>query len=161
MSANTRDAERIDRLFSTGAARLDRWYELTLAAQSWAARPDKRGRSVVEAALAELRPAESFFGYPGPRLLRALEDQIAQGDAGDVARLVQRINNALLSDSYRADASDWETADDAAEGPGAVRLPPRLDSGETRRPYFELLIVSPAPPARWASTAQDMRRLSR
>ena len=66
---------------------------------------------------------ESFFGYPGPRLLRAIEDQIAQGDAGDVARLVQRINTALMSDSYRADASDWETADDAAEGPGAVRLP--------------------------------------
>ena len=78
-----------------------------------------------------MRPAESFFGYPGPRLLRAIEDQIAQGDAGDVARLVQRINAALMSDSYRADASDWETADDAAEGPARVRLPPRLDTGET------------------------------
>ena len=118
------DSERIDRLFSTGEARLDRWYNLALAAQTWAARPDKSGRAAVEAALAELRPSESFFGYPGPRLLRAIEDQIAQGDGGDVARLVQRINTALMSDSYRADASDWDTTDDATEGPGALRLPP-------------------------------------
>src|SRR5262245_15216555 len=128
MSAKSQDPERIDRLFSTGEARLDRWYALALAAQAWAAKPTTAGRAAAEAALGALRAAESFFGYPGPRLLRAIEDQIAQGDAGDVARLVQRINSALLSDSYRADASDWETADDAAEGPGAVRLPPRLDS---------------------------------
>ena len=161
MKAGTRDPERIDRLFSTGQARLDRWYNLALAAQTWAAKPSKSGRAAVEAALGDLRPAESFFGYPGPRLLRAIEDQIAQGDAGDVGRLVQRINAALMSDSYRADASDWDTADDSAEAPGAVRLPPRLDTGETRRPYFELLIVSPAPPARWPAVAQDLRRLRR
>src|SRR4029453_9423839 len=142
-------AGRPDRLFSTGEARLDRWYKLALAAQGWAAKPDKRGRAAVEAALDELRPAESFFGYPGPRLLRAIEDQIAQGDGGDVARLVQRINGALVSNTSRADAADRETSDDTTEGAGALRLPPRLDSGETRRPYFELLIVSPAPPARW------------
>jgi arginine decarboxylase len=161
MSVVSRDPERVDRLFSTGEARLDRWYALSRAADAWAAKPTKSGRATVEAALAELKPSESFFGYPGPRLLRAIEDQIAQGDGGDVARLVQRINAALMSSSYRADASDWDTADDAAEGAGAVRLPPRLDTGEARRPYFELLIVSPSPPARWPAVAQDLRRLRR
>ncbi len=109
-------AQRVDRLFSTGEARLDRWYNLALAAQIWAAKPDKSGRAAVETAFAELRQAENFFGYPGPRLLRAIEDEIAQGDGGDVARLVRRINAALLSNSYRADASDWETTDDATDG---------------------------------------------
>ena len=161
MKATLTNPERVDRLFSTGEARLDRWYKLALAAQVWAAKPDKNGRAAVETAFAELRQPESFFGYPGPRLLRAIEDQIAQGDGGDVARLVQRINGALMSNSYRADASDWETTDEAADGSGALRLPPRLDSGETRRPYFELLIVSPAPPARWPALAQDLRRLRR
>ena len=161
MKATLTNPERVDRLFSTGEARLDRWYKLALAAQVWAAKPDKNGRAAVETAFAELRQPESFFGYPGPRLLRAIEDQIAQGDGGDVARLVQRINGALMSNSYRADASDWETTDEAADGSGALRLPPRLDSGETRRPYFELLIVSPAPPARWPAVAQDLRRLRR
>src|SRR5438128_1182433 len=161
MKAVPSSPERIDRLFSTGEARLDRWYKLTFATQAWAAKHDEGGRTAVEAAFAELRPAESFFGYPGPRLMRAIEDEIAQGDAGDIARLVQRIYNALMSNSYRADATDWETTDDATNGVAGVRLPPRLELGETRRPYFEMLIVTPAPPARWASTTQELRRLRR
>jgi len=161
MKAVPSSPERIDRLFSTGEARLDRWYKLVFAAQAWAAKHDEGGRTAVEAAFADLRPAESFFGYPGPRLLRAIEDEIAQSDAGDIARLVQRIYNALMSNSYRADAADWETTDDATNGVAGVRLPPRLESGETRRPYFELLIVSPAPPGRWPATTQELRRLRR
>jgi arginine decarboxylase len=160
MKTGASSPARVDRLFSTGEARLDRWYQLTLAAQGWAARKDKGGRGATEAAYAELRAAESFFGYPGPRLLRAVEDEIAQGDGGDVARLVQRIYAALLSNSYRGDAADWETTTDATEG-GAGRLPPRLESGDTRRPYFELLIVSPASPARWPTVTQELRRLRR
>src|SRR2546425_8449823 len=109
MKAVPSSPERIDRLFSTGEARLDRWYKLTFAAQAWAAKHDEGARTTVETAFAELRPAESFFGYPGPRLMRAIEDEIAQGDAGDIARLVQRIYNALMSNSYRADAADWRS----------------------------------------------------
>ena len=154
-------SERIDRLFSTAEARLERWYALVSVAQAWAVKPDRAARAAVEVALAELRPAESFFAYPGPRLLRAVEDEIAQGDAGDVARLVRRIYNALLSSGYRADAADWETSDDGADSDGMVRLPPRLDSAETRRPYFETLIVSAAPPSRWPAIALDLRRLRR
>src|SRR2546428_7473933 len=161
MKAVPSSPERIDRLFSTGEARLDRWYKLVFAAQAWAAKHGEGGRTAVEAAFADLRPAESFFGYPGLRLLRAIEDEIAQGDAGDIARLVQRIYNALMSNSYRADAADWETTDDATNGVAGVRLPPRLDSGETRRPYFQLLIVSPAPPGRWPATTKELRRLRR
>src|SRR3989442_15927430 len=101
--------EPIDRLFSTGEARLDRWYKLTFATQAWAAKHDEGGRTTVETAFAELRPAESFFGYPGPRLLRAVEDEIAQGDAGDFARLQQPIYNARCSNTYRADAAKSET----------------------------------------------------
>src|SRR5438876_231682 len=124
MKAVPQRPERIDRLFSTGEARLDRWYKLTFAAQAWAAKHDEGGRTAVEAAFAELRPAESFFGYPGLRLLRAIEDEIAQDDAGDIARLVQRIYNALMSKSYGADAADWETTDDATNGVAGVRLLP-------------------------------------
>ena len=41
-----------DRL-STGEARIDRGYKLALAAQAWAARPDKASRAAVDAALAD------------------------------------------------------------------------------------------------------------
>jgi arginine decarboxylase len=161
MKADPRTPERIDRLFSTAEARLERWGALAAAAMAWAATQDKRERPAVEAALWELRAAESFFGYPGPRLLRAIEEEIAQGDGGDVARLVQRIYNALLSSTYRTDASDWETGEDKTDGAGVLRLPPRLDTGETRRPYFELLIVAGSTPSRWPAITQDMRRLRR
>ena len=113
------------------------------ASQARQERPGGRG-----VALTELRPAESFFGYPGPCSCARSRDQIAQGDGGDVARLVQRINGALLSNSYRPDASDWETSDDAAEAPerSACRRAWILvrHAGRTSM----LLIVSPAPPAR-------------
>src|SRR2546426_1144001 len=161
MTSVAPNAERIDRLFSTAEARLERWYTLVSTAHAWAVKSDKAGRVAVETALAELRPAESFFAYPGPRLLRAIDEEIAQGDGGDVARLVRRMYNALLSSSYRADSADWETSDDGADGNGMVRLPPRLDSSDTRRPYFEVLIVSPAPQGRWPAITQDLRRLRR
>src|SRR5881397_2591865 len=161
MTSVAPNAERIDRLFSTAEARLERWYTLVSTAQAWAVKSDKAGRVAVETALAELRPAESFFAYPGPRLLRAIDEEIAQGDGGDVARLVRRMYNALLSSSYRADSADWETSGDGADGNGMVRLPPRLDSSDTRRPYFEVLIVSPAPQGRWPAITQDLRRLRR
>src|SRR5262249_27244107 len=142
-------------------ARLERWYRLVAATQSWSVKSDKAGRSAVESALAESRAAESFFAYPGPRLLRAIDDEIAQGDGGDVARVVRRVYNALLSNSYRADSADWETTDDATDGGGMLRLPPTIDSGERRRPYFETLIVSPAPPTPWAPVPQDFWRVCR
>src|SRR5262245_6744665 len=124
---------RIDRLFSTGEARLDRWRGLVLAADAWAARSDKAGRAAVEAALAELRPLEDYFGYPGPRLLRGLDDQIAQGDAGDVARLARRVFRALMSSSYRSEAADWEPGEEADDAASALRLPPTAPA-EARRP---------------------------
>ena len=38
MNDAVKDDRRIDRLFSTGEARLGRWRSLTLAAETWAAR---------------------------------------------------------------------------------------------------------------------------
>src|SRR2546422_2701773 len=157
MTSVAPNAGGTDRLFSTAEARLERWSTLVSAAHAWAVKSDKAGRVAVETALAELRPAESFFAYPGPRLLRAIDEEIAQGDGGDVARLVRRMYNALLSSSYRADSADWETSDDGADGNGMVRLPPRLDLSDTRPPHFQAVIVSPAPQGRWPAITQDLR----
>src|SRR2546422_2210413 len=110
MTSVAPNAGGTDRLFSTAEARLERWSTLVSAAHAWAVKSDKAGRVAVETALAELRPAESFFAYPGPRLLRAIDEEIAQGDGGDVARLVRRMYNALLSSSYPAGSADWGTA---------------------------------------------------
>ena len=86
---------RIDHFFSAVAARLDRWRDLNRAAQTWAASPaggDAAGlQAACAAALAELLPMEDFQAYPGARLLNAIEDRLAGGDALGTARLVQRV----------------------------------------------------------------------
>jgi hypothetical protein len=85
---------------------------------------------------------EDFFAYPGPRLMKAL---------------AERISGALLSGSYRYDGNEWEMADDAAEA-ASERLSPTFSGGDTHRPYFEALFVTPAPAASRAKTAGELRR---
>jgi arginine decarboxylase len=164
MAKATSGGPHLDHFFSSSAARLDRWRELNAAAQTWAAeargRGTRSGRAAVEAALTEVRPLEDFFAYPGPRLMKVLAERIADDDAFGVGRLVRRMSGALLSGSYRYDSGEWEAGDDASANV-ADRLPPALDGGESRRPYFETLFVTPAPAANLAKIAQEIRRLRR
>ena len=107
-------APNLDHFFSSSAARLDRWRELNAKAQTWAAeaRSGKRGagRAATEAALAEVRPLEDFFAFPGHRLMKTLAERIGSDDALAVGRLARRISGALLSGSYRYDSSEWESS---------------------------------------------------
>ena len=164
MSNATKINPRLDNFFSVSAARLDRWRELNATAQAWAAgvhgANPRAGRAAVEAALADVRPLEDFFAYPGLRLMNALTERIASDDAMGVARMLRRVSGALLSGSYRYDASQWDTADEAAPTV-ADRLPLAPDDGAARRPYFETLFVSPAPAANLPQIAQEIRRLRR
>jgi arginine decarboxylase len=74
MATASSRAPNLDHFFSSSAARLDRWRELNAKAQTWAA--DARngkpgsGRAATEAALAEVRPLEDFFAFPGHRLMK-------------------------------------------------------------------------------------------
>ncbi len=154
----------LDHLFSTSAARNDRWRELNAAAQTWAAdfsaATKKKGREAVESALAMVRPLEDYFAYPGQALMKTVSDRIAEEDAVGVARLIRRISGALLSGSYRQNGRDWE-----AEGEGTDslpdRLPPSMDRPESHRPYFETLFVASAPASQHAQIAREIRRLRR
>lgn len=164
MTTETNESHRLDHLFSNSAARLDRWRELNAKAQTWAAeaRSGKTasGAAPVQEALADLRAMESYFAYPGARLLRALDDRIADGDAMGTARLILRMSNALLSGTYRYDEGEWEAAEESS-GEGPDRTPPGLAGSHARRPYFEALFVSPAPPARAAAISREIRELRR
>jgi len=164
MSAKTTQNASLDHLFSSSAARLDRWRELNAVTQEWAADARSgnlaRGRAQVEAALAEVRPLEDFFAYPGHQLLKVLDERISQDDAMGVGRLIRRISGALLSGSYRYDSSEWEAADDSTPTV-PNRLSAALEGGESHRPYFETLFVTPAPAASLPKLAHDIRRLRR
>lgn len=162
MAKISASAPRIDHFFSAVAARLDLWRDLSRAAQAWAANPASRGDASLQArcneALTALVPMESFQAYPGARLLNAIKERLAAGDALGTARLVQRVSSALMSRSYRSDAGEWELED---EPTAAERAMPTALGEAPRRPYFEVLVVTPTPPSRWPAHGQQMRKLRR
>ena len=164
MASPTASTLQLDHFFSSSAARLDRWRELNARAQAWAAEGARAkggvGRAAVDAALVELYALEDFFAYPGPRLMKALAERVSGEDALGVGRLVRKISGALLSGTYRYDSNEWESADDASD-PAPERVATPLGEGESHRPYFETLFVTPLPAASRAKTARDIRRLRR
>jgi arginine decarboxylase len=114
----------------------------------------------VSAALDDLGVFEAYFAYPGPRLLAALRDRIAEGSADGTARLARRISEALLTRAYKHDINAWQTADDHAD------TPPDLDAvvtgrGHHGRPYFEMLVVSPHGAERNMHLTAEIRGLRR
>jgi arginine decarboxylase len=155
-------APRIDHFFSAVAARHDLWRDLNRAAQAWAASPTSRNDAKLQAActtaLGAVLPMEDFQAYPGGRLINALKERQAGGDAIGVARLVQRVSSALMTRSYRSDPGEWESEDDASE---AERVMPTALGESTAKPYFEVLFVTPTPPSRWPAHVQQIRKLRR
>jgi arginine decarboxylase len=159
------EAPRVDQFFMAEEARFDRWRTLLRASRLWnrsLAQPEPskaQHQATVTNSFQELRQWEDFFAYPGQKLVALLEDRISSGDATGAARLIQSISNALLTHSYRSNVGDWESEDEAPINLGE-RVP---GAGEdaAHRPYFEVLVVSPARRTAWQELAQDLRKLRR
>ena len=155
--ANRRPPQ-IDQFFAGPGARGDQWRGLVELAEAWSRGSSDRAK--VEATLAEMTATEEFHAYPGPQLLAALRDHVAAGDAGATASLARRITRALLTRSFRQNQADWETHE-GDEAAAADVLPPSLGRSDAHRPYFEILIVTGVPTARWPALAAEWRRLRR
>jgi arginine decarboxylase len=151
----------IDTFFSALDARQDRWRDLSAAARSWAADTLGEGTALrrVQGLFFEIEPMEEFWAYPGPTLMRGLRDALAAQD-GVFVSLVQKIGRALSSGSYRHDQSAWdpliESKADASEA-----MPPDAQDVGARKPYFEVLIVTPTDPAHWEEARRQIYRLRR
>jgi len=147
---------RVDQFFTAAEARFDRWRSLLDAARTWAVRADSDSTPVL-AAFRELRQWEDYFAYPGPALLRDLEERLTSRDATGTVRLVQLINAALLTHSYRSNAADWEGEEQTA------RFGERLPGADEllHRPYFEVLVVTPMRRDAWPEIAQEYKTLRR
>src|SRR5947207_5606028 len=157
---------RVDQFFTGAETRFDRWRSLLQAARAWEGaasqqRPEnEKYQAVVSASVAELRQWEDFFAYPGQALLKTLDERIASGDAGGTTRLVQFLSTALLTHSYRTDAADRE-GDDQSSIDFSESVPGAGEETAPHRPYFEVLVVSPARASAWADLAQELRKLRR
>jgi arginine decarboxylase len=154
--------------YSAYAERLDRWRTLSRIARSWAAadhtsHDDKSIsdlRSIASDLLGQMETLESFFAYPGAKLMATVRERLSGGDAGGLVRLVQSISGALLTRSYREDPSAVDAADDS-DSAVPIASAQAADGAATHKPYFEVLFVSGTSPASWPELCERIRRLRR
>jgi arginine decarboxylase len=156
----------VDQFFTVAEARFDRWRSLLQEARDWEHAvqqqlPEKeKYHRAVSASFIELHQWEDFFAFPGDALLKVLDERISSGDAAGTARLAQSISAALLTHSYRANVDEWES-EDQPQISFADKVPGSAQDTLLYRPYFEVLVVSPARAPAWSDLAQELRRLRR
>src|ERR1700722_4960022 len=149
---------RIDRFFSGLGARADEWRAVVEAAKAWST--GAADRASFEQQLSELAISEENHAYPRPRLMAALKERSAAGDAAGALALAMRFTHALQTRSFRQHAGDWDVhADTDTETPDL--LPPGFGDTVTRRPYFETLVVTGVPSTNWPSLGAEWRKLRR
>ena len=154
----------LNQFFSAAEARVDRWrslHRVTKALAASDASAIERMRSEVNALLEELRPLEELNGYPGPELMAQINEQLEAGDSAALARTVQRVSAALMSNSYRDNAHAWSEDEDNESRMSDSILPPTVGRGQSRRPYFEVLIVAAGERATWPELRETFRKLRR
>lgn len=130
--------------------------------QGTAPNTEKEGALFTEAfsLYGEMAALESLFAYPGPRLMAAVEQALAERNAGVCHRLVGVISTALLTNTYRHDPATWDPMqNDPSRTPDL--LPPDVQGGNGHKPYFETLIVTPADPVQWERGRHELKRLRR
>jgi arginine decarboxylase len=153
----------MSQFLAASEARVDRWRILNRVARALVSAGGKAAeplRHEAASVLAELVPLEDVNGYPGPHLMAQIRERLQTGDTTGLARLVQRISSALLSNSYRDDLEAW-SAEDEGDAHLPDVLPPSIGRGQARRPYFEILIVSAGDRANWPALRESFRRLRR
>jgi len=155
----------LSHFFSEAEARIDRWRQINAVSRAWEAaiaqgQSDERFHTEAVQLYAEIRPLEDYWAYPGPRLMATIGEIIEEHKAGVFARIVQKVSNALLTGAYRYESAAWDPLEEE-EGIVPDVLPPDLQPGEAHKPYFEVLIVTPADPGTWERGRNTLRRLRR
>ena len=156
---------QVDRFFTGTEARYDRWRKLLQFAREWESAasqrsPEESHRARVVSSIEGLRQWEDFYAYPGDTLLNSLNQRAKSGDAIGTTRLARMISTAIVSHSFRENPGEWEKEEDAAPSL-SDRLPLSGEPKIAHRPYFEVLIVSPARQAAWRELRDEFRRLRR
>jgi len=75
---------------------------------------------------------------------RALADRRLDGSCPPGAA----ISSGLMTNSYRDSTEAWK-AEEETEARSTDILPPSIGRGQSRKPYFEVLMVSPAERSMW------------
>ncbi|HJT62404.1 MAG TPA: decarboxylase, partial [Burkholderiales bacterium] len=147
--------------FSAAEERNERWRELHRVAKAMAAGGGQAQNQEAKALLTQLAPFEDLCAYPGPSLMARVNQRLKEGDGAGLAQLTQRISISLLSNSYRDDAQAWKSDKEDEEPHLPAVLPPSIGRGQARKPYCEVLVVTPGERSTWEATREGMRKLRR
>lgn len=151
-------------IFAAAVTRTDQWRELHALSRAWMTAEGAQAENQhVEAArlFRTLIRLEQCWAFPGPRLLNAIGEAVAQRDAANFARLVQKVSGALLSGDFRRNEGAWDPATENLRPALESGLPPDLEKSEAQKPTFEVLVVTPTEPGTWERARAEMRRMRR
>lgn len=123
--------------------RAEVWQSLKAHALDWQRDPESEGAvSVLRKDLAELAAVESYWAYPGKRVVERLRRLVNDEDPDALASLTALVVRMLISGAYRVYSEDSD--DERLDEGSAKSVNPELVLDE--RPYFEVLIVDDLPP---------------
>ena len=158
---------RVDQFFTGAEARFDRWRSLLQAARVWEGaegqqRPEReRYQAAVSTSLAELRQWEDFLLT---RVVRYSELSTSASPRVTLQEHLVWYSPSVLRFS-RIPTATTPRIGKAKSSPRSIspeRVPGAVpEETATHRPYFEVLVVSPARPAAWSELAQELRNLRR
>ena len=148
----------------TGAYAYNSWWQFR--ADSWSRLEEatrrvvsslRRGKPIdqdmtdaVHAACAALAPLEQFWAFPGHAAFGVVQELASTGAWERLARLVARINRALVTESYRTgalgDIARVEHRDDSVD-----LIFSTSQHDPSSRPYFEVLVIEGMSPSTGAA----------
>ena len=111
--------------------------------------------------LIRLAPLEPYWAFPGSGQFARIQRLFAAGSYDRFARAVNRINNALTTESYRAGDVDQAGLDDQDGFPVDPRQLEYQDVTQHDRLYFEVLVVESMTEAQERALRKEMRSLRR
>lgn len=136
-------ADQLAQLTTTGGALKDRYID------------------ICQDLLIRLAPLESYWAFPGSPRFARIQRLFAAGSYDGFARAVNRVNNALTTESYRAGDVDQAGLDDQYGLPVDPRQLEYQDGTQHDRLYFEVLVVESMTEAQERALRKEMRSLRR
>ena len=148
--------DALSHLFTYLAQREDRWRSLQRSADTAVRHPGPESATMLMRELTAMRPAESFWGYPGLEIIDQLVERLRADDLNSFDTAVRNISVAIHTKSYRRDLSAREVFDVRH---ALTEAQMNWEATSASRPYFEVLIVRGSEPEGESSLAPWIRSM--
>jgi arginine decarboxylase len=122
-------------------------------------RPVEQLTGAVAEALDVLAPIERFWAFPGMQAFYRVRQLFATGKYDRCATIVARINQTLVTDSYRGSHAWDADAEAEAEAHDHEERPP--EQSRPQRPSFEVLVIEDMTEDQERALREELRRWRR